>query len=604
MVPALLPYSFAGESGGIISPGLNMASSRIRWWILGSGLVVLAHAVVSFTVPESTALKAFGNLLQSAFLLAATLAMWENARVSRTNVRAFWWMMTAACGLWFFAQLLWTYRDMFLEQELLDPYLGDVWFFLHVVPMIAALGLQPHLQQRHRPVRLGYLEFLLLMLWWVYLYLFFVIPWQYVSYSSELYGYSYNILDIAEKLVFVIGVGILWLRTRGAWKRVYAHLFGAFFLYLLSSQLINWELDLGHYYTGSLFDVPLVASMAWFLVLALWAKEAPQSGEAPAEGADRHEIWPARLAMVAILSIPGLALWAMYGSAAPHAVRDYRVLVSLGAMFVLGTIVFLKQYLLDRELLTLLRTSEESVENLKSLQKQLVHSEKMAALGQLVAGAAHEINNPLTAILGYSEMLTTQGGSPAEARGLAEKIHSQGRRIKTLVSDLLSFSKQSPAEKVQLDVNSIVTKAVQLRELNLGSGNIRIDMRIDPGLPIIRGDANQLLQVCFHIVGNALDALQEAGGGALVVRTRCEGPNIVLEFADTGPGLAEPNRIFDPFYSTKPLGKGTGLGLSACYGIVQEHGGQISAWNRPEGGATFRIELPVAQNAPATVAAR
>jgi len=604
MVPALLPYSFAGESGGIISPGLNMASSRIRWWILGSGLMVLAHAGISFTVPESTALKAFGNLLQSALLLAATLAMWDNARVSRTNVRAFWWMMTAACGLWFAAQLLWTYRDMFLEQALLDPYLGDVWFFLHVVPMIAALGLQPHLQQRHRPVRLGYLEFLLLTLWWVYLYLFFVIPWQYVSYSSELYGYSYNILDIAEKLVFVTGVGILWLRTRGAWKRVYAHLFGAFFLYLLSSQLINWELDLGHYYTGSPFDVPLVASMAWFLLLALWAKEAPQSGEAPAEGADRHEIWPARLAMVAILSIPGLALWAMYASAAPHAVRDYRVLVSLGAMFVLGTIVFLKQYLLDRELLTLLRASEESVENLKSLQKQLVHSEKMAALGQLVAGAAHEINNPLTAILGYSEMLTTQGGSPAEARGLAEKIHSQGRRIKTLVSDLLSFAKQSPAEKVQLDINSIVTKAVQLRELNLGSSNIRIDMRIDPSLPGIRGDANQLLQVCFHIVGNALDALQEAGGGALVVRTRREGPNIVLEFADTGPGLAEPNRIFDPFYSTKPLGKGTGLGLSACYGIVQEHGGQISAWNRPEGGATFRIELPVAQNAPAAVAAR
>ena len=581
-----------------------MASSRIRWWILGSGLMVLAHAGISFTVPESTALKAFGNLLQSALLLAAMLAMWDNARVSRTNVRAFWWMMTAACGLWFAAQLLWTYRDMFLEQALLDPYLGDVWFFLHVVPMIAALGLQPHLQQRHRPVRLGYLEFLLLTLWWVYLYLFFVIPWQYVSYSSELYGYSYNILDIAEKLVFVTGVGILWLRTRGAWKRVYAHLFGAFFLYLLSSQLINWELDLGHYYTGSMFDVPLVASMAWFLVLALWAKEAPQSGEAPAEGADRHEIWPARLAMVAILSIPGLALWAMYASAAPHAVRDYRVLVSLGAMFVLGTIVFLKQYLLDRELLTLLRASEESVENLKSLQKQLVHSEKMAALGQLVAGAAHEINNPLTAILGYSDLLTTQGGSPAEARGLAEKIHSQGRRIKTLVSDLLSFAKQSPAEKVQLDLNSIVTKAVQLRELNLGSGNIRIDMRIDPSLPAIRGDANQLLQVCFHIVGNALDALQEAGGGGLVVRTRREGPNIVLEFADTGPGLAEPNRIFDPFYSTKPLGKGTGLGLSACYGIVQEHGGQISAWNRPEGGATFRIELPVAQNAPAAVAAR
>jgi signal transduction histidine kinase len=586
-----------------------MENSRIRWWVLGSGLMVLAHAVISFAVPESTGLKspelkAFGNILQSALLLAATLVMWGNAAASRANVRAFWGMMTTGCAFWFAAQLLWTYRDTFLSQQLLDPYLGDVLFFLHVVPMIAALGLQPHLQHGQRPLRLGYLEFLLLMLWWVYLYLFFVIPWQYVSYNSELYGYSYNILDVAEKLVFVVGVGILWLKVRGAWKRIYAHLFGAFFLYMLSSQLINWELDRGHYYTGSRFDVPLVASMAWFVALGLLPKEAPKSEEAVVEGASRHEIWPARLAMIAILSIPGLGLWAMYASAAPHPVRDYRLLISLGAMFVLGAIVFLKQYLLDRELLSLLHASEESVTNLKGLQAQLVHSEKMAALGQLVAGAAHEINNPLTAILGYSDMLVTQGGSPAEARGLAEKIHGQGRRIKTLVSDLLSFAKQSPAEKVQLDVNSIVTKAVQLRELNLGSGNIRVDLKTERELPSIRGDANQLLQVCFHIVGNALDALQEAGGGSLMVRTSREGPNIVLEFADTGPGLAEPSRIFDPFYSTKPLGKGTGLGLSACYGIVQEHGGQIFAWNRPEGGATFRIELPIVQSQPAAVAAR
>ncbi|HEV2022319.1 MAG TPA: ATP-binding protein [Terriglobales bacterium] len=580
-----------------------MDSSRIRWWVLGSSLIVLAHAAISFTVPESTGLKVFGNILQSALLLAATLAMWGNARVSRANVRAFWSMMTVGCVLWFAAQLLWTYRGMFLSQEILDPYLGDVWFFLHVIPMIAALGLQPHLRHGHRPLRLGYLEFLLLMLWWVYLYLFFVIPWQYVSYSGELYNYSYNILDVAEKLVFVVGVGVLWVRTRGAWKRIYAHLFGAFFLYMLSSQLINWELDRGHYYTGGMFDVPLVASMAWFVVLALWAKGAPQSADAAVEGAGHHEIWPSRLAIVAILSIPGLALWAFYGSSAPERVRDYRVLISLAAMFVLGAIVFLKQYLLDRELLALLHASEESVESLKSLQKQLVHSEKMAALGQLVAGAAHEINNPLTAVLGYSEMLATQEGASAEVRGFAEKIHSQGRRIKTLVSDLMSFAKQSPAEKVQVDVNSIVTKAVQLRELNLG-GNIRIDLKTDGGLPSIRGDANQILQVCFHIVGNAMDALQEAGGGVLLVRTKRDGPNIVLEFADTGSGLAEPSRIFDPFYSTKALGKGTGLGLSACYGIVQEHGGQILAWNRKEGGATFRVELPIAQTEPAAVAAR
>jgi len=478
-------------------------------------------------------------------------------------------------------------------------------FFLHVVPMMAALGLQPHAPREYRSLRMGYLEFLLLMLWWIYLYLFAVTPWQYVSVNSELYSYSYNSLDMVEKLVFVVGAGVLWIRTWGPWKKIYAHLFGAAFLYLLGSQMINRAIDVEdlHYHTGSVYDIPLVASMAWFVGLGLMARKVSAASEPVAKGPRRQGIWPARLAMLAILSIPALALWAMFLNEAPPRVGEYRLIISLCAMLVLGAIVFLKQHLLDQELLGLLHASEESVENLKSLQKQLVHSEKMAALGQLVAGAAHEINNPLTAILGYSDMLTTQGGSPAEARGLAQKIHSQGRRIKTLVSDLLSFAKQSPAEKVQLDVNSIVTKAVQLRELNLGNGNIRIDMRVDPGLPGIRGDANQLLQVCFHIVGNALDALQEAGEGVLVVRTRREGPNIVLEFADTGPGLAEPSRIFDPFYTTKPLGKGTGLGLSACYGIVQEHGGQISAWNRPEGGATFRIELPIAQNAPAAVSA-
>jgi signal transduction histidine kinase len=396
---------------------------------------------------------------------------------------------------------------------------------------------------------------------------------------------------------------VLWIRTKNDWRRIYMHLFLAAFLYNAASRYINTAIEEGHYFTGSLYDLPLVLGMAWFVGAAVLAGELPPQSPREAEPVDTNPVWPARLAMASILSMPGLALWALFEVRVPPMVQDFRLTVTLAAIFVMTFLLFLRQHLLDKELLGLLHASEESVENLKSLQKQLVHSEKMAALGQLVAGAAHEINNPLTAVLGYSEMLAAQEGASAEARGLAEKIYAQGRRIKTLVSDLLSFAKQSPAEKVQLDVNSIVTKAVQLRELNLG-GNIRIDLNTDPGLPSIRGDANQILQVCFHIVGNAMDALQEAGGGVLAVRTKREGPNIVLEFADTGPGLAEPSRIFDPFYSTKALGKGTGLGLSACYGIVQEHGGQIFAWNRPEGGATFRVELPVAPAEAPAVAAR
>ena len=111
-------------------------------------------------------------------------------------------------------------------------------------------------------------------------------------------------------------------------------------------------------------------------------------------------------------------------------------------------------------------------------------------------------------------------------------------------------------------------------------------------IPTVRGDPNQLLQVFFNIINNAVDALEEVNGGTLTVRTLCEGENVVILFSDTGPGISEPRLVFDPFYTTKPVGKGTGLGLSICYGLVHDHGGKISCCNRPEGGATFRIELP------------
>lgn len=578
--------------------------SRTKLWVGVASLFLVGHAIVSLKAAPGFALAAFGDITQAVLVLLAAIVMLSNACRTRASVRLFWGLMAAGCFLWFAASGAWVYYEVYRRTAVPDPSLVDSVFFLHIVPMIAAVALQPHLERDWRRPGLGYLDFLLLLLWWVYLYLFVVIPWEFIAYDRGRYGFAFDVLYDVENAVLLVGLLVLWIRTKAQWRRVYLHLLIAAFLYNLGSRFINIAIHRGHYYTGGVYDLPLVMGMAWFVGAGLLAHQP--SPERPPEGRSvaPDPVWPARLAMASILSMPGLALWALFEVRVPPAVQDFRLTVTVVAIFVMTFLLFLRQHLLDKELLGLLHASEEAVENLKSLQTQLVHSEKMAALGQLVAGAAHEINNPLTAILGYSELLMERGGAPVEAQGLAEKIHAQGRRIKTLVTDLLSFAKQSPAEKTQLDVNSIVSKAVQLRELNLGSGSIRVDLKTDPGLPSIRGDANQILQVCFHIVGNALDALREAGGGVLMVRTKREGPNIVLEFADTGPGLAEPSRIFDPFYSTKPLGKGTGLGLSACYGIVQEHGGQIFAWNRPEGGATFRIELPITRNEPVPVAAR
>ncbi|HEX3371241.1 MAG TPA: ATP-binding protein, partial [Candidatus Acidoferrales bacterium] len=285
-------------------------------------------------------------------------------------------------------------------------------------------------------------------------------------------------------------------------------------------------------------------------------------------------------------------------SAAPAAVRDFRILVTLGAALPLGFLAFLRHDLVNRERLRLLRASHESIDNLKRLQTQFVQSEKLASIGQLVGGAAHEINNPLTAILGYSELLADDPMIGEKTRGIAEKIREQARRTRGLVNNLLSFARQAPSEqRATLDVNTIVTTSAQFRRFDLRGQNIRIEVQTSAGIPEVRADMNQLLQVFTNIINNAVYAMQESRGGVLTVRTMFEKGNVVILFSDTGPGMRDPNLVFDPFYTTKPVGKGTGLGLSICYGLVRDQGGQSSCYNRPEGGATFRIELPAVPTA-------
>jgi signal transduction histidine kinase len=252
----------------------------------------------------------------------------------------------------------------------------------------------------------------------------------------------------------------------------------------------------------------------------------------------------------------------------------------------------------------LLEESRRSLDNLQRLQAQLVQREKLASLGQLVAGAAHEINNPLAAILGYSELLATNGALQAKQVTMAQKIGQQARRTRELVSGLLSFAQQSPGEKTLLDIGSVLQRAVQMELLRLESKKIRVESSIAPGLPRIWGNTNQLFQCCLEIIGNAMDALEEVSGGTFLASARREGDEVVLEFSDSGPGIREAQRVFDPFYTTKPIGKGTGLGLSATYGVVQDHQGQITCHNRPEGGAVFVMRFRVAaQTVPASTEA-
>jgi two-component system NtrC family sensor kinase len=306
----------------------------------------------------------------------------------------------------------------------------------------------------------------------------------------------------------------------------------------------------------------------------------------------RDKQWPVHLAMLGVLAAPLLAIWDVLFSNAPAAVKQFRLLATLFAIVGATALIFYRQHLVYIERTGLVHELWGSLENVKRLQTHFVQSEKLASLGQLAAGAAHEINNPLTAILGYSEVLTVENALETRPHTLGVKIREQARRTKELVNNLLSFARQVPAEKQLLDLNTVLTGAVQLRNLDLREKQIRIELENRSILPAVHGDPNQLLQVFYHLISNAVDAMAGVGGGVLLIRTLRERNTVVIEFSDTGPGLKEPEKVFDPFYTTKPVGKGTGLGLSICYGVMQEHGGSIAGFNRPEGGCTFRLELP------------
>jgi PAS domain S-box-containing protein len=230
-------------------------------------------------------------------------------------------------------------------------------------------------------------------------------------------------------------------------------------------------------------------------------------------------------------------------------------------------------------------------EDLRRTQEQLLQSEKMSAVGQLIAGVAHELNNPLTAILGYAQLLEGAGLDQRSAE-YVRKLFKQAQRTHRVVQNLLSFARQRKPQKQEVDLRKVLEESLMLREYDLKVNNVSLEREIPEDMPSVVGDPHQLEQVFLNIVNNALDAMVESSSkGVLKVRVFKKDAYVCVEFDDSGPGIKDPSRIFDPFYTTKSVGKGTGLGLSICYGIVKEHGGEIVARNRDEGGATVEVRL-------------
>lgn len=241
---------------------------------------------------------------------------------------------------------------------------------------------------------------------------------------------------------------------------------------------------------------------------------------------------------------------------------------------------------------------QRSLHDLKATQKQLIQSEKLSAIGQLIAGVAHELNNPLTAVMGYTQLLQMSSTIDEAVRRDLEKIYAQAQRAAKIVQNLLTFARQHKAERQYVDINEMLQRTLELRMYQLRVENIDVVTELDDDTLGTLADPNQLQSVFLNLINNAQDAMTEyRRNGKLKVVTRRAGDNVRIEFADNGPGLTPEAKqhIFEPFFTTKEVGKGTGLGLSICFGIVSKQGGRIWAESEEGQGATFIIELPASE---------
>ena len=238
---------------------------------------------------------------------------------------------------------------------------------------------------------------------------------------------------------------------------------------------------------------------------------------------------------------------------------------------------------------------QETLEQRRATQEQLIQSDRLATLGELVAGVAHEVNNPLTGASGITQLLLRQELDEPVREDLV-LVYAEVNRAARIVQNLLAFARQHPPEQSYISMNEILQRVVDLRSYELRVNNIELITDLSPDLPMTMGDTSQLQQVFLNIVINAEQAMAKASGqGRLQVTTRLDEGNIEIIFADDGPGISATylSRIFDPFFTTKGQGQGTGLGLSICYGIIQEHHGEITASSKEGQGATFTVKIPL-----------
>jgi signal transduction histidine kinase len=573
-----------------------------NWQIAAAVGLLVSYAIVSLVSRPGFFLSAVSDITAVTLWLVTVAAMLWAAFSNQGRTRWFWILLATGAAMVGCNFSAWLYYEVILRQPPPEPFWADIPLFLQPVPMMAAAAMRPGSKQQEQKFHLSTLNFLILLLWWIYIYMFLVYPNEYILPNKTSFNSYYYVLFVLEFAVLLSVLGGMAVVAQGAWRKIYWHLFFAGSLYLISYQWLNAALQREEYYSGSLYDVPDYAPIIWLILIALSARNVPSEELAGNERTLTTDV-PGYLAVLAVLSMPVIGLCELFLDPQATQLRPYRTLVTLIGVLLVGVCVFLRQILLAREMARLLSDSKQNLERLQRAQSQLVQKERLAGVGQLVAGVAHELNNPLTAVMGYSDLLIDQAAEGASRQKL-ERLGTEARRMKRIIDNLISFARPQHEGRRLVDLGVIARESLMLCEYQLRNNGINVEMNFAPDLPRIALNEGQFKQVFVNLLSNSAHALEQAQEKKILVEGRLEGPKVIIRFTDSGPGFNDVSRAFDPFYTTRPVGQGTGLGLSICYGTVREHAGDIHVRNLQPNGAVVTIELPAKQEAECSQSGR
>jgi signal transduction histidine kinase len=578
----------------------NQGGRLARWrrfsWIAFTATVGLLYGFVASVAPARRyGTAVFGDISQSLLLAALVYFVVRNVVSSSGLIRRFWMFVSLWAIGWLGGTLIWSWFEIVLRRPVPDVFLGDMLFFLLPVALMAALAVLPHVMQPEGRLAFSWLDSLLLLLFWAYLYVVAVIPWEYVRLNTSQYSRNYDLLHAVETALPVFALVPLYLGARGRWRSLYGMLFWGAATFAVAVLVINRALAVHAYYSGSAFDLGIVISTCIFIAAAVVGAGMPKPDSEM--NTRLVGVIASRLAMAAVFSLPFFGLWA-YWAPMPETVRHFRLAATAAALIVMQALVSVKVGLLDRDLARLWRQAHTSYHYLRRSHKQLIQTERLAALVQFIAVADDEICNPLTSILGYSALLVEDPTLAPDTHTHLRVIIEQARRVSDAMHRLRKLAIQPLGLRERLQVNRLLEEAVELRSLDIAeSAEVKITRSLAGGLPSVIGDSAQLLQVCFCIIGNAIEDLRLIGGGTVSVSSRLVTGRVVVEIAEDGEGLSQVGGklmgVFDRNRGSTP--SASSLAISACYSILQEHRGRLSCRSLDGGGSAVTLELPTAE---------